>query len=208
MSYPQLKPPTKAQIDADNNHKREKAIRADIHKIDDTIESDDYSQILELHRYLDGKYQYCIADWGKSMWGYNREFGFDYNGTGIQSLKENLLLMKPKLEAFMNGWNVVSSASSPMPTVPDINVNTTTNVNITISFEQVREKIEDMTALSQKETDEAIEKVNELEAISKENISRKSKWEKVKPIIAFAMDKGADLGIAILTLIVQMKLGM
>ena len=89
-----------------------------------------------------------------------------------------------------------------------INVNTTTNVNITISFEQVREKIEDMTALSQKETDEAIEKVNELEAISKENISRKSKWEKVKPIIAFAMDKGADLGIAILTLIVQMKLGM
>ena len=86
--------------------------------------------------------------------------------------------------------------------------NTTTNVNITISFEQVREKIEDMTALSQKETDEAIEKVNELEAISKENISRKSKWEKVKPIIAFAMDKGADLGIAILTLIVQMKLGM
>ena len=142
------------------------------------------------------------------MWGYNREFGFDYNGTGIQSLKENLLLMKPKLEAFMNGWNVVSSVSSPMPTVPDINVNTTTNVNITISFEQVREKIEDMTALSQKETDEAIEKVNELEAISKENISRKSKWEKVKPIIAFAMDKGADLGIAILTLIVQMKLGM
>ena len=47
MSYPQLKPPTKAQIDADNNHKREKAIRADIHKIDDTIESDDYSQIVK-----------------------------------------------------------------------------------------------------------------------------------------------------------------
>ena len=142
------------------------------------------------------------------MWGYNREFGFDYNGTGIQSLNENLLLMKPKLEAFMHGWNVVSSVSSPMPSVPDINVNTTTNVNITISFEQVREKIEDMTALSQKETDEAIEKVNELEAISKENISRKSKWEKVKPIIAYAMDKGADLGIAFLSLIVLMKLGM
>ena len=65
-----------------------------------------------------------------------------------------------------------------------------------------------MTALSREQTDEAIEKVNELEAISKENISRKSKWEKVKPIIAFAMDKGADLGIAILTLIVQMKLGV
>ena len=86
-------------------------------------------------------------------------------------------------------------------------INVTTNVNVTVTFEQVREKIEDMTALNREQTNEAIEKVNELEAISRENISRKSKWEKVKPIIAFAMDKGADLGIAILTLIVQMKLG-
>lgn len=208
MPYPQLKPSTKAQIDVSNSHMRKKEIRSDIHKIEAIADVNDYSQVLELHRYLDGKYQHCIADWGKSMWEYIPEMGFNYNGIGIESLKENLLMMRAKLEAFMYGWNSATRVSSDMPVIPDINVNTTTNVNITISFEQVREKIEDMTALSQKETDEAIEKVNELEAISKENISRKSKWEKVKPIIAFAMDKGADLGIAILTLIVQMKLGM
>ena len=122
-------------------------------------------------------------------------------------MEHNLELMKAKLESFIEEWNIVGSASNSMPAVPDININATTNVNITISFDQVREKIEDMTALNREQTNEAIEKVNELEAISKENISRKSKWEKVKPIIAFAMDKGADLGIAILTLIVQMKLG-
>lgn len=208
MPYPQLKPSTKAQIDAANSHKREKAIRADIHKIEAIADVNDFSQVLELHRYMDGKYQYCIADWGKGMWGYIPEMGFAYDGIGIESLKENLSMMLPKLEAFIYGWNTVTRVSSDIPVIPDINVNTTTTVNITISFEQVREKIEDMTALSQKETDEAIEKVNELEAISKENITRKSKWEKVKPIIAYAMDKGADLGIAILTLIVQMKLGM
>ena len=44
--------------------------------------------------------------------------------------------------------------------------------------------------------------------ISKEKSSCKTKWEKVKPIIAFALDKGADVAIAILSLVMQMKLGM
>ena len=66
----------------------------------------------------------------------------------------------------------------------------------------------DMTALSREQTDEILEKINELEKISKENTSCKTKWEKVKPIIAFTLDKGADVAIAILSLVMQMKLGM
>ena len=196
----------KAQNDAGNIHKREKTIRADIHKIEDIAQVDDRERLCELHRYLDGKYQYCIADWGKSMWGYSHELGFDYSCMGTQSLKENLFMMKSKLEAFMHGWNAAPSSYCPMPTMPDININTTTNVSITVTFERVRKEIENMGALNQKETDEAIEQVNALEAISKENISCKAKWEKVKPIIKFAVDKGADLGIAILSLVVQMKM--
>ena len=64
-----------------------------------------------------------------------------------------------------------------------------------------------MTALSQAQTDEILEKIDELERIQAENSSRKSKWEKVKPILSFVLDKGADVAVAILTLIVQMKLG-
>ena len=70
------------------------------------------------------------------------------------------------------------------------------------------EKIEDMTALSREQTDEILERINELEEIAKENSSRKTKWEKVKPIIAFALDKGADVAVSILSLVVQMKLGL
>ena len=80
-------------------------------------------------------------------------------------------------------------------------------MNISLSFEETKQKIEDMTALNREQTDEILAKIDELEKISKENISRKSKWEKVKPIIAFALDKGADVAIAILSLILQMKLG-
>ena len=180
-------------------------VKSDIDRIDN-IANASIGELLKLHRELDGKYQACIKEWRAGMWGSNVESTQIYY-TSIQdsreSLYENLQMMKAKLQTFRFRMNSISTSETQSP-----QINVTTNVNITITFDEVRRKIEDMTALSQKETDEAIEKVNDLEAISKENISRKSKWEKVKPIIAYAMDKGADLGIAILTLIVQMKLGM
>lgn len=180
-------------------------VKSDIDRIDNVANAS-IGELLKLHRELDGKYQACIKEWRAGMWGSNVESTQIYY-TSIQdsreSLYENLQMMKAKLQTFRFRMNSISTSETQSP-----QINVTTNVNITITFDEVRRKIEDMTALSQKETDEAIEKVNDLEAISKENISRKSKWEKVKPIIAYAMDKGADLGIAILTLIVQMKLGM
>ena len=207
MQYPQVKSPTKAQIEAANSHKQEKAIRADIHKIDALTDVYDKTQILELHRYLDSKYQYCIADWGKSMWGYTEGMGFAYDILDIDSLKENLAMMKPKLESFMHGWNAKGNSSGSARN-PDVNVTVNNTVNISISFEETCQKIEDMTALSREQTDEILEKIDELEKISKENTSRKAKWEKVKPIIAFTLDKGADVAIAILSLVMQMKLGI
>ncbi len=111
-------------------------------------------------------------------------------------------MMKAKLETYKFQMNAV------MGETPAQQINVTTNVNVTVTFEQVRSQIEDMTALSREQTDEILEKIDELEKISKENTSRKTKWEKVKPIIAFALDKGADVAIAILSLVMQMKLGM
>lgn len=208
MKLPQIPTPTKAQIECADKHKHEKAIRADIHRIDALADVYDYKQSLELHRYLDGKYQSCIANWGYGMWGYVQGCGFAYDGLDTDSLKENLSMMKPKLEAFALGWNGAGQPKECVPTItPDVNVTVNNHVVINISFDQVRERIEDMTALSREQTDEILEKINELEGISKEKSSRKTKWEKVRPIIAFALDKGADVAIAILSLVMQMKLG-
>ena len=201
-----IKPPTKAQIEASNNYKREKEILRDIHKIDVAIQNADPAEMESLHRYLDGKYQCGIVDWGNSMYGYVEGHGFKYELLGADSIKDNLSTMKPKLEAFIHGWNAKSSSAGSVRN-PDVNVTVNNTVNISISFEEARQKIEDMTALSREQTDEILEKINELEKISKENTSRKTKWEKVKPIIAFALDKGADVPIAILSLVMQMKLG-
>lgn len=202
-----IKPPTKAQIEASYNHKREKEILRDISKINAALQNADPTEMEALHRYLDGKYQYGIADWGKSMYGYVDGHGFKYEWLGTDSIKDNLSTMKPKLEAFMHGWNAKSSSAGSARN-SDVNVTVNNTVNISISFEETRQIIEDMTALSREQTDEILEKIDELEEISKEKSSRKTKWEKVKPIIAFALDKGADVAIAILSLVMQMKLGM
>lgn len=204
-----IKSPTSTQLEAAKIRKQEKAIQSDICKIDAVLQNEDPTEMESLHRDLDGKYQYVIADWDKSMLCYVKEYGFNYEWLGPEDIKANLSTMRPKLEAFMFGWNAVGSAVHfSHSSAPDVNVTVNNNVTVNISFEQVREQIEDMTALSREQTDEIIERINELEEIAKEKSSRKTKWEKVKPIIAFALDKGADVAIAILSLVMQMKLGM
>ena len=206
MQLPQMKSPTKAQIEASNDHKREKAVRADIHKIEALTDVYDQTQILELHRYLDGKYQYCIADWGKSMWGYIDGIGFAYDGLDTDSLKENLAMMKPKLEAFMHGWNTAKQPARYIPpTAPDVNVTVNNNVTVNITFEQVRAKIEDMTSLTDEQTKEALDKVSEIEYVVKGDGSKKSKWEKIKPILTWLADKSFDIAMTILPLLLQVQ---
>ena len=206
MQLPEMKAPTKAQIEASNQHKQEKEIRSDILKIDAIATVDDLTKVIELHRYLDGKYQYCIADWGKSMWGFTAGIGFAYDVLDIDSLKENLSMMKPKLEAFMHGWNANSNTARQMPAnTPDVNVTVNNNVTVNITFEQVRAKIEDMTSLTDEQTQEALDKVSEIESVVKGDGSKKSKWEKIKPILTWLADKSFDVAMTILPLLLKVQ---
>lgn len=177
----------------------------DIKRIEKTTNLS-YEEMLKLHRELDGKYQACIKDWYKGLWGFSPTTqAIHYSGIEDSQgcVRENLEMMKAKLETFKYQMNAIS-----LPKPPETNITVNNTVSISLSFEEAKQKIEDMTALNREQTDEILSKIDELEKISKENTSRKSKWEKVKPIISFALDKGADVAIAILSLIVQMKLGI
>lgn len=193
VGYPNYKSPATQQ---------KERIRADIAAIDAALAERDENKLLELHQYLDGKYQSCIAGWGKSVYGYNPNFGFNYEFIGRDSLIHNLRMMKPKLEAFVEGWNVASQPSTTA-TIPEINV--TTNVNVNITFEQVRSKIEDMTSLTEGQTKEALEKVSEIESVVKGEGNKKSKWEKIKPILTWLADKSFDVAMTILPLLLQVQ---
>lgn len=92
-----------------------------------------------------------------------------------------------------------------MPEIPTTQVNVTTNVNVNITFEQVRSKIEDKTSLTDEQTKEALEKVSEIESVVKGEGSKKSKWERIKPILTWLADKSFDVAMTILPLLLQVQ---
>jgi hypothetical protein len=187
---------------------RQSVIEEDIKLIDSALESGNENYVKEVHQKIDGRYQSCIQKWGFGMYGFHPEYGFDYHRLTTIFMKDNLKVMRPKLEAYKDGWNEIMAGNSKENMGVNVTVNNNNSINIELSFEQARQKIEDMPGLTQADTEEIQNKIYELENISNEEISKKKKWEKVKPIISYSLDKGADVAITIMGLILQMKLGM
>ena len=204
MQIPKLQEPSRVAYEASLQKEKEREVRKDIQKIE-TVDKGDKKALEELHRYLDGKYQGCIAEWGKSMWCYSKDNGFDYYLMGQDSLIDNLNQMKPKLEAYALGWNA-SKKSSPSRAAATPNVNVTVNneININITFEQAREKVQDMTSLTDEQTQEILDKITELEGIINSKDKKKTKWEKAKSVLVWLADKSFDVGMTLLPLLLKL----
>lgn len=183
---------------------RNAAVLADIEKIDSVSRGTHLTELQAIHRYLDGKYQACIVDWGQSMYCYYKEFGFDYTSLDADSLVDNLILMKAKLEAFTMGWNEIKEPVTPSSS-SDVNVTVNNNLNINITFEEVRNQIEEMTSLTEEQTEDILKKVDEIESVIKENSSKKSKWEKIKSVLVWLADKSFDVAMTILPLLLKVQ---
>ena len=91
--------------------------------------------------------------------------------------------------------------------VPMIQITNTNQhkVDINISFDTVRREIENMSAQPDAEIREILSRIDELEAIVKSSERRSKKWENAKEIIKWIADKGVDVGIALLPLLLQIK---
>ena len=176
-------------------------VSADIKKIENLSGNESRSYLLKLHRELDGKYQACVKDWYKGIWGVDSTATNIWYGSiedSKEELLDNLYLFKAKLETFKFQMNLNIANDTP-----STQVNVTTNVNLNVTFEQVRSQIEDMTSLTDKETEEILAKITELEEIINSKDKKKSKWEKAKSLLIWLADKSFDVGIAILPLLLQ-----
>lgn len=191
-------------VDEKAKEERDNAVLADIGKIDSVSRGTGLAELQAIHRYLDCKYQACIVDWGQSMYCYNKDFGFDYNSLDADSLIDNMISMKAKLEAFIMGWNEIKEPFTPS-SASDVNVTVNNNLNINITFEEVRNQIEEMTSLTEEQTEDILKKIDEIETVTKENGSKKSKWEKIKPVLAWLADKSFDVAMTILPLLLQFQ---
>lgn len=196
---------TEAQYKLAKDQVREKAVKADKKRIDEALSSSDEEVLKSAHMYIDGKYSAYVLDWGKSMYAYGTDLGFDYEWLGKDALIHNLTLMKSKIEGYSLGFErQTNRIYSPRNNV-SVNVSNTNEVNISVSFDDVRKQIEGMTSLTDGQTQEILDKITEIEATFKENSSKKSKWEKVKPILVWLADKSFDVGMTLLPLLLKLQ---
>lgn len=179
-----------------------KMIQDDIDRISTTLTGDSSKQ-WQLFRELDGRYQACVKDWYKGMWRSTPDGSILYFNVLKRypdEVAENLKFIKAKLETFQYQMNAAS-----LPELPATQVNVTTNVGINIAFDEVRSQVEEMSSLTDEQTQEVLDKINEIEEAVKSTGSKKTKWEKVKPILKWLADKSCDVGIALLPLILKIQ---
>lgn len=183
-------------------------VKQDILQIDEALGGRiDLSKLLELHKELDAKYQSCVLNWYQGLKraylhndGTLAYVGYDSLGNDYEGLKSNLKVMKSKLEVFCYGMN----ASQILPDSATT-VNVTTNLNLNITFEEARSKVENMTSLTDDETNEILDKITEIEEIVNSKDKKKTKWEKAKPLLLWIADKSFDIGMTFLPLFLKLQ---
>ena len=85
------------------------------------------------------------------------------------------------------------------------NIISNSNVNSILikSYDEVRDEIENNTYLDDKSIKELLEKLNEIKELENSGDSKAKKWIVGKKILAFVRDKGADIAIMYISLILQ-----
>lgn len=173
-----------------------KIIEEDIVNCNEQIENGSPETRYELMRKLTSKYDSIITDFSKGLhdtW---------YDDKGTQKLK-NIKILKEKLLLF-KAMDYRNSFDKSTPQVEIHNSNTNSNIiDINISFDEARQTVENMSALTDSEIEEILHKINDLEKIVQSKDRKSKKWENSKEIIKWIADKGVDVGIALLPLLLQ-----
>lgn len=91
-------------------------------------------------------------------------------------------------------------------TIQNTNHNENNNNNtISITFDNVRDNVNAMTSLPEEEIRDVLNKIDELEKIVKSTDGKSKKWSNAKEIIKWIADKGVDVGIALLPLLLKIS---
>lgn len=178
-------------------------IQEDISRIFESLSQGTDESRWELFREMDGKYQSCIKDFYEGMWfsiPRKNILHFPDLEKKPDYVVDNLKLVMAKLQTYRFGANAITLAERT-----GTNVSVTTNVNITVTFEQVRSQVKDMTSLTEEQTAEVLEKITEIESVISSTESKKRKWQQVRPVLVWLADKSFDIGMALLPLLLKLK---
>ena len=163
---------------------------------------------MALHLELITRYPSYIKNFRESLYNYDEKHGFVMQEFfDLDSAIHNITVIMNKLIAFRNYGCVSPSDRRMGQQSTQINIKNsltaTQSQNISISFEDVKQQIEEMTGLSESETNEALSKIDEIKGILESKGNKKTKWQKIKPLLLWLADKSVDVGCAILPLILK-----
>ena len=160
----------------------------------------------QLYQDVTAKYHPYIPKLGDGLYDFIEQSGFYDEVTG-KSLFYNLRQIYNKILTYKElGYpGLQERANSAPSTVVQVMNNNENRIDVDISFHSVREKIQGMSALPEAEIDEILHKIDEIEDIVHSPDRKAKKWDNAKNIIKWIADKGVDVGIALLPLLLQIK---
>ena len=170
-------------------------IDEDISRCEEEIKKGSKESNGKVHGILLSKYKPIINGFEEGLC----DLFYDTNGA---YRRENLEYMKEKLMLFkaMDYKNFNEKDDESKITINNSN-EVKTNINIT--FEAVKRQVENMTSLRDDEIDEIHSKIDELERIIDSSERKTKKWEMAKEIVKWVADKGVDVAVALLPLILK-----
>ena len=140
-----------------------------------------------------GKYVMDYPDFNKNIIAYASVSGPETNEI------ENIKIIKLKLKYFLNrsdNPDLYNKQNNSGITISNVNNNNNTNnVNLNMSIEDIKSNIDENTFLSDSDKKELLNKLDEIVELQKSKDNKTKKWDKAKKILAFLLDKGADIAI-------------
>lgn len=169
----------------------------------------DETSARQLHLELTSKYTDYIPNFLNNLWGHPL-YGEDTNwialdDLGEASLNENIIIMTHKLKALRaNGFRTAMLPKSSDVSIINKNHLAATQT-ISISFENAREQIKNMSGLTEEDERETLGKVSEIESIVDSDENKKGKWKKIKPILEWLITKSVDVALVVLPLLLKIE---
>ena len=176
----------------------------ELQRILDNYDSVNEKEIQRIYLSITAKYHPYVPQLGDGLYQYYAEQGF-YEEVSGSSLEHNLRNIYNKLLTFRSlDYPGLGAAVKNTPnTVVNITNSNENNNTISVTFDSVREKVNGMTSLPDEDIEEIQKRINELEEIVNSKDSKSKKWSKAKEVIKWVADKGVDVGIALLPLILK-----
>lgn len=121
--------------------------------------------------------------------------------------KDNLQTIQGFLKAYIlndcEDYRFDDTKSTGINVITNITNTNENNVKFE-SFSEVKSKVENMTSLPDEEIEEILLKITELENIVNSSERKSKKWSRATDIIKWVADKGIDVGITLLPLILKL----